>query len=110
VNLGCPEQCKTPIPAKFALDLASDCHRAYLQADDRTRRLLNQALFDMIYIDEDGVRAALTEPFKTLLGPASLWSLTCPSVERRRRRGASRVLRGEGARGEGDADLLPDVA
>lgn len=54
---------------KLALDLAGDCHRAYLQADDRTRRLLNQALFDMLYIDEDGVRAALAEPFKTLLGP-----------------------------------------
>ena len=54
---------------QFALDLAGDCHRAYLQADDHTRRLLNQALFEMIYIDEDGVRAALAEPFKTLLGP-----------------------------------------
>ncbi len=54
---------------KSALDLASDCHRAYLQADDRTRRLLNQALFEALYIEEDGVRAALAEPFKTLLGP-----------------------------------------
>jgi hypothetical protein len=57
---------------KTALDLASGCHRAYLQADDHTRRLLNQALFKAIYIDEDGVRAELTEPFKTLLGPEVL--------------------------------------
>jgi hypothetical protein len=31
---------------KTALDLAGDCHRAYLQGGDHTRRLLNQALFD----------------------------------------------------------------
>ncbi|MDQ1744731.1 MAG: site-specific recombinase, partial [Pseudonocardiales bacterium] len=54
---------------KLALDLTSDCHSANLQARDHTRRLLNQALFEFIFIDEDGVRAALAEPFKTLLGP-----------------------------------------
>lgn len=54
---------------RTALDLASDCHRAYVHADDQTRRLLNQALFEAIYIDEDGAHATLAEPFRTLLGP-----------------------------------------
>lgn len=54
---------------KVALDLAGDWHRAYVQADDHTRRLLNQVFFERLYIDEDGVRATLAEPFKTLLGP-----------------------------------------
>jgi site-specific DNA recombinase len=54
---------------KLALDLAGDCHRAYRQADEQTRRLLNQAFFEKLYVDEDGVRVNLAEPFKTLLGP-----------------------------------------
>jgi site-specific DNA recombinase len=54
---------------KKALDLAGDCHRMYLEANDLTRRLLNQAFFERLYIDEDGIRAALAEPFTTLLGP-----------------------------------------
>ncbi|MDQ1736463.1 MAG: site-specific recombinase [Pseudonocardiales bacterium] len=52
-----------------ALDLAGDCHRAYLNAGDHTRRLMNQALFDGIYVEEDATRAELAEPFRTLLGP-----------------------------------------
>ncbi len=52
-----------------ALDLAGSCHRAYLAATPRVRRLLNQALYEQFYIDEDGVRAKMAEPFHTLLGP-----------------------------------------
>lgn len=51
----------------IALDLSSDCHRAYMTADDHTRRLLNQAFFTKLYVDEEP-RADLAEPFKTLLG------------------------------------------
>jgi site-specific DNA recombinase len=54
---------------KIALDLTSDCHRAYLEADDQTRRMLNQALFEQIYLDEEGARARVAEPFGTLIGP-----------------------------------------
>jgi DNA invertase Pin-like site-specific DNA recombinase len=54
---------------KTALDFATDCHRAYLAANHQTRRLLNQALFEALYIEIDGVRASFAEPFKTMLGP-----------------------------------------
>jgi site-specific DNA recombinase len=60
---------------KSALDLASDCHRAYQQAGPTVRRMFNQAFFVKLYIDEDGVRAELAEPFKTLLDPNLLDNL-----------------------------------
>ncbi|GAA4969396.1 recombinase family protein [Kineococcus glutinatus] len=53
-----------------ALDLLVDCQCAYLSAGPKVRRLFNQALFEKLYIDEDGVHAELAEPFQSLLGPA----------------------------------------
>ncbi len=50
-----------------ALDLARDCHSAYLMADPYVRRLFNQAFFTHLYIDEDDVRGELAEPFDILL-------------------------------------------
>ena len=35
------------------LDLTRDCHVAYLQANDHTTRLFNQAILANIYIEED---------------------------------------------------------
>jgi site-specific DNA recombinase len=52
---------------KIALDLASDCYRAYTQASDHDRRQFNQAFFTHIYVDQDEVRADLAEPFLTLI-------------------------------------------
>ena len=55
------------------LDLTRDCHTAYLQAPDTTRRLFNQAFFSKIYIDEDddtrerSVRVDYNQPFDELL-------------------------------------------
>jgi site-specific DNA recombinase len=55
------------------LDLARDCHAAYLEARDQTRRLFNQAFFHKIYIDEDvdnrerSVRVDYNPPFDDLL-------------------------------------------
>ena len=55
------------------LDLTRDCHTAYLEANDNTRRLFNQAFFAKIYIDEDDetrertVRVDYNEPFDGLL-------------------------------------------
>ncbi len=55
------------------LDLTRDCHTAYLEADNSTRRLFNQAFFAKIYIDEDDetreqtVRVDYNEPFDHLL-------------------------------------------
>ncbi len=55
------------------LDLTRDCHAAYLEAKDSTRRLFNQAFFAKIYIDEDDetrertVRVDYNSPFDDLL-------------------------------------------
>ncbi len=63
------------------LDLTRDCHTAYLEADNSTRRLFNRAFFAKIYIDEDDetreqtVRVDYNEPFDSLLSriiPASV--------------------------------------
>ena len=53
-----------------ALELAQDCHAAYLSADPTIRRLFNQAFFDKLYVHDDGeVTHELAEPFKALLDP-----------------------------------------
>jgi hypothetical protein len=55
------------------LNLTQDCDAAYLEANDSTRRLFNQAFFAKIYIDEDDktreqtVRVDYNEPFDSLL-------------------------------------------
>ncbi|WP_178138760.1 hypothetical protein [Ferrithrix thermotolerans] len=55
------------------LNLTRDCHAAYLEANDSTRRLFNQAFFAKIYIDEDDetreqtVQVDYNEPFDSLL-------------------------------------------
>ena len=52
-----------------AFDLAGNWHQAYTDADDKIRRALNQAIFTMIEVFEDGsVAADFTEPFGILLG------------------------------------------
>jgi site-specific DNA recombinase len=51
-----------------ALALAGNCQRAYRVADPRVRRQFNQAFFEKLYINEDGVGSAdLAEPFAELL-------------------------------------------
>jgi hypothetical protein len=60
---------------RAALDLAADCGRAYRDAADPVRRLLNQALFERLYLGDEGASSDLAEPFRTLLGPDGL-SLT----------------------------------
>ena len=50
-----------------ALDLARDCHAAYLSADSQLRRLFNQAFFTHLMIEEDGIRSEYAEPFDVLL-------------------------------------------
>ncbi len=55
------------------LDLTRDCYTAYLNANESTRRLFNQAFFSRIYIDEDDetrertVRVDYNQPFDDLL-------------------------------------------
>lgn len=55
-----------------ALDYAMNCHRAYIGAahvvgGKQIRRLLNQAIFTRLYIDDGDIHGDLAEPFRTLL-------------------------------------------
>ena len=53
-----------------ALELARDCHRAYVEAPENQRRHFNQAFFEKIYVRDDGeIRHELAEPFRILLDP-----------------------------------------
>lgn len=53
-----------------ALELASDCHAAYADADENTRRLFNQAFFERLLLHDDGeVTHDLAQPFRLLLDP-----------------------------------------
>jgi len=60
-----------------ALAFAKDCHAAYESADNNTRRLFNQALFERIYVHNDGaITHDLAAPFKILLDPRLIKELT----------------------------------
>ena len=51
-----------------ALEFAADWHAAYVEAEPRVRRQLNQAIFKKIYVDDSHrIRSELAEPFETLL-------------------------------------------
>ena len=51
-----------------ALDMVTDCHRAYLAAKNSQRRHYNQAMFDWIKIGRNGItESQLADPFRTLL-------------------------------------------
>jgi DNA invertase Pin-like site-specific DNA recombinase len=55
--------------ASAAFDLAENCSWAYERAAPRERRLLNQAIFERIYvIDEDHIKVTYAQPFELLLG------------------------------------------
>ena len=53
-----------------ALELVRDCHAAYEGASAGVRRQYNQAIFEKLYVQQDGdVAHELAEPFKILLNP-----------------------------------------
>ncbi len=53
-----------------ALELAEDCHAAYVAATPAVRRLYNQAFFVKLILMDDGeVRHEFAEPFRVLLDP-----------------------------------------
>jgi site-specific DNA recombinase len=60
-----------------ALEIAQDCARAYADGTPMIRRLMNQGLFERLYINEDGSveRFEMTEPFGTLFDPELLEQL-----------------------------------
>ena len=54
----------------LALDLIEDCGQTYRQANDTTKRLLNQAIFKGFYIYNEGdIKAELAEPFDQIIPP-----------------------------------------
>ena len=53
---------------KKALDLVANLHGAYLAANHRTRRLMNQAIFERFLInDDEEVTGTLASPFDLLI-------------------------------------------
>ncbi len=52
-------------------DLISDYGRAYLPADDTTRRACNQAWFEHIYLDREGPGVVSVSPERTEVVEAS---------------------------------------
>src|SRR5262249_42955966 len=69
---------------KKALDLVGNLHGAYLAADGKTRRLLNQAIFERILIDDaEEVSGSLNGPFDLLLEAAGATAArTAPKMPR----------------------------
>lgn len=53
---------------KQALSFVTDLHKAYVEAPQRTRRLINQAIFERFLISDDGeITGELRAPFHLLL-------------------------------------------
>ncbi len=62
------EECYVQSPClNDVMNLLANCHLLYDIASDRNRRLLNQALFDKIFVDEDGVTVQLAQPFASIV-------------------------------------------
>ena len=52
----------------YAMGLASDCQQAYRRGGPRVRRNYNQAIFEAIYLDVEGVAySRLAQPFNLVL-------------------------------------------
>lgn len=53
-----------------ALELAEDCGKTYRLAEDHIKRMMNQAIFSKLWIEEDGhVTAEFAEPFNMIIKP-----------------------------------------
>jgi hypothetical protein len=88
-----------------ALDLLHDPEQLYRRASDRDRRLLNQAIFDKLYITHEHVTdATYREPFDTLIGAHQQWHTTNNGDNRTKTNKAPRARRPRGQRTK--ADLL----
>ena len=60
----------------YALEMLNDCGAAYRSASDKIKRLMNQAIFEKIYIisNEDiplGIEGEYRPPFDTILAPVN---------------------------------------
>ncbi len=78
-----------------ALKLLTDPHIRYREADQEARRLLNQALFEKLYIRDEDVAEAKPSPWVTDLHRAARTPLACPdqatSCQEGRRNGHDRL-------------------
>ncbi len=55
---------------KDAMDLIEDCGTTYRMADDHIKRMMNQAIFSKLWVEDDGsVTAEFSPLFKTLTEP-----------------------------------------
>ena len=58
------------VPSSLAFDLIEDCGRTYRYANDGIKRLMLQALFNKIWVDNEGVIGSeFTEIYKNIAGP-----------------------------------------
>ncbi|WP_073845002.1 recombinase family protein [Amycolatopsis sp. CB00013] len=80
------DQLETHLDAIFKI--LGSCHAVYLAADLRQRRLLNQSLFQALYVSEDHVRADYAAPFDMVLAPEFLAEAEKVVEVRRVRHGA----------------------
>lgn len=56
---------------KDALNLIEDCGKTYRLANDRIKRMMNQAIFSKLWVESNGcVTAEFAEPFRTLVNAA----------------------------------------
>ncbi len=61
-------QLKIEDTIRKAVDFAASCHDAYLAADETVRRQMNQAFFERIHVDEEGVvEWTYNQPFALLM-------------------------------------------
>ncbi len=95
-----------------AIELAGNCHTAYLAAGAPTRRKFNQAFFNRIWVGRTGdvERAQLTEPFEALYAATSTPSdaddtLKPSRIDRRRGRRGPQLA----AVGSNKASLVPSA-
>jgi hypothetical protein len=61
------------------LELLTDPHIRYREAEPETRRLLNHALFEKLYIRDEDVSEAKPSPWVTDLHRAARTPLACPN-------------------------------
>ena len=55
-----------------ALELLEDCGTTYKMAPDHIKRLMNQAIFEKLWVDSDGnVTPDFAEPFKSIIEPVA---------------------------------------
>ena len=61
-----------------ALELVEDCGNAYRLAEDPLKRMMNQAIFSKLWIEEDGhVTAEFARPFNAIIEPLTDMIIKC---------------------------------